>query len=330
MRILLWSTHRYTPHVGRGTGLHPRHFASGSGHYLHDLLAKGLAELGHDVFYYLDEGAEKAPSGITIVSNPIPDIDILHSYSVDRCNVALMRHATTRQIPWVGTCHLDIDAWGMPRSHAEDNWIFVSHTLARLYGRRRYVLNGIDPAAFIYSETKGSYVLFMANMDWAYAKGLDIALTLARDVGFELVVAGTGMTYDTIEQTAALCRKAGARYVGDVRGEAKAGLLAGARAVLQPSRVQEAFGLVMAEALMSGTPVICSDRGACPEIISPDVGFVCSTMQDYHHAIEHLATISSRACRERAMQNYHYLRMAAGYVQEYDTEIAQYAPKIAV
>lgn len=320
--------HRYTPHVGQGTGLHPRRFTSGSGQYLHDLLAKGLAELGHDVFYLLDEGAEEAPPGVTIVSAPVSHIDILHSFSVDRCNVALMHYVKARQIPWVGTCHLDIAAWGMPRSHAENNWIFVSRTLARLYGRRRYVLNGIDPAVLTYSEVKEPYVLFMASMDRAHDKGLDIALALAQEVGFELVVAGTSTTYATIEKIAAQCRKAGAHYVGDVRGEVKAALLAGARAVLHPSRTQEPFGLVMAEALMSGTPVICSDNGACPELISPDVGFVCSNRQDYYHALENITAISSRACRDRALQNYHYLRMAADYVQEYEAEIKQYASKI--
>ncbi len=36
---------------------------------------------------------------------------------------------------------------------------------------------------------------------------------------------------------------------------------------------------------MSGTPVICSDKGACPEIITRDVGFVCRYEPDYLNAI---------------------------------------------
>ena len=72
---------------------------------------------------------------------------------------------------------------------------------------------------------------------------------------------------------------------------------------------------------MSGTPVICSDRGACPEIISPDVGFVCSDESDYVKAVNNVAGISPHACREKAMKKYHYLRMAADYVAEYLKEI---------
>jgi hypothetical protein len=69
---------------------------------------------------------------------------------------------------------------GMAQRPTTENWIFVSRTLARLHGRERYVLNGIDPAEFIYSETKQNYFLFMSSMDWEMKKGLDIALSLAR------------------------------------------------------------------------------------------------------------------------------------------------------
>jgi glycosyltransferase involved in cell wall biosynthesis len=122
-----------------------------------------------------------------------------------------------------------------------------------------------------------------------------------------------------------LCRAFGAAYVGDVRGRRKAELLAGAKAFLFPTKVDEAFGLGMAEALMSGTPVICSDRGACPEIISPEVGFVCGDESDYVKAINNVAEISPRACREKAMKEYHYLRMAADYVAEYRKELERVA-----
>jgi glycosyltransferase involved in cell wall biosynthesis len=101
-------------------------------------------------------------------------------------------------------------------------------------------------------------------------------------------------------------------------------LLAGARAFLFPTKVDEAFGLGMAEALMSGTPVICSDRGACPEIVSPEVGFVCARPQDYIAAIERISEISPAACRAKALKDYHYLRMARDYVKEYEQEIRQH------
>src|SRR5690242_11158331 len=42
-----------------------------------------------------------------------------------------------------------------------------------------------------------------------------------------------------------------------------------------PSRVEEAFGLVAAEAAMRGIPVVVSERGALPEIVvDGETGFV--------------------------------------------------------
>ena len=55
---------------------------------------------------------------------------------------------------------------------------------------------------------------------------------------------------------------------------------------------------------MSGTPVICSDRGACPEVITRDVGFVCRYESDYLNAIRRIGDISPQACREKAMENF--------------------------
>jgi glycosyltransferase involved in cell wall biosynthesis len=69
--------------------------------------------------------------------------------------------------------------------------------------------------------------------------------------------------------------------------------------------------------------VICSDKGACPEIISPDVGFVCRDDRDYIAAIKRVGSISPRACRDKAMREFHYLRMTRDYLAEYEKEIAR-------
>lgn len=320
MRLLISSPHRYPALAEVGSGLHPKPFPSGSGFLMHDLLVKGLAELGHEVFYLLRKGADKPlPDGVTLVSDLIMDADILHTIS--GFDEDMVEDWQSARRPWVATCHIDLQALGRERSATAANWIFVSSALARLHDRNRYVLNGIDPSEYIFSESKANYFLFMSAMYWGERKGLNVALSLSKRLGFKLVVAGTAADYESIKRVAEICHKAGADYVGDVRGREKAELFAGARGFLFPTTLDEAFGLVMVEALMSGTPVICSDRGACPEIISPDVGYVCKNEADYVDAICNIAYISSRACREKAMREYHYLRMAADYVAEYQKEI---------
>ena len=321
MRILLSSEHRYPAFGDVGSGLHPRSYPSGSGFWIHDLIAKGLAELGHEVFYLLPNGANgPLPPGVTFVSKPVWDADILHTIS-DFDN-ALVAEWQARGKPWVTTCHIDMRTRGYAQKPTTENWIFVSRTLARLHGRSRYVLNGVDPEACIYSEKKHDYFMFMSSMDWEMKKGLDIALSLAARFRFKLVVAGTGNNYKRIVRIDSLCRQIGAHYVGDVRGKRKAELLAGAKAFIFPTRVDEAFGLGMAEALMSGTPVICSDKGACLELITPDVGIVCRHDRDYVNALHRITNISPQACREKALRDFHYQRMAADYVIEYQKELA--------
>jgi len=283
-------------------------------------LMKGLTELGHEVFYLLKQGAAiPLPAGATLVSEPVWEADILHTNSDrDEC---LIREWEARGKPWVATCHIDMRSAGMAQRPTTTNWIFVSRTLARQHGRERYVLNGIDPDACIYSEQKQDYFMFMSSMDWEMKKGLDIALSLAARHRLKLVVAGTGNNYKRIMRITSLCRELGAEYVGDVRGKRKAELLAGAKAFIFPTRIDEAFGLGMVEALMSGTPVICSDKGACPEIITRDVGFICRYEPDYVNAIRRVSQISPQTCREKAMRDFHYLRMAQDYVVEYEKEI---------
>jgi glycosyltransferase involved in cell wall biosynthesis len=68
---------------------------------------------------------------------------------------------------------------------------------------------------------------------------------------------------------------------------------------------------------MSGTPVIASNRGACPEVVTGETGFICSDMEDYLRAVEQVGRISPQVCRKRAMAEFHYLKMAANYVDQY-------------
>lgn len=311
MRILLMSGHRYPADNGKSSD--PRPFPSGAPFVVHDLIAKGLARLGHDVYYLLENGAESPPpDGIKVTREIINDVDIFHN-------------CERRDGPWVKTQHRFADE--LDGATPPDNWIFASRSLARSHGKERFVTNGVDPEGFTYGETKQGYFLFLAGMQGPrnrhayWGKGLDIALSLAQSMGFELVVAGTAIDREIINKVSKMCREAGARYLGDVRSAQKAELLAGARGLLFPTRLNEGCPLVIAEALMSGTPIIASDKGPCKELVTADVGFVCADQQDYMQAIENIDSISPRACREKALDSFHYMGMAANYIIEYEKEL---------
>jgi glycosyltransferase involved in cell wall biosynthesis len=320
MRVVMAGDHPYPlPRISGGR--HPKRFPSAAGQRVHDWLAKGLGELGHEVFYWqTGEVTGDPPKGVT-VTRALADGDILHTYAMRSPDVVAAWRS--RGKPWVESCHVD----PRPRGIAPDErWIFVSRTLAESCGRTRFVLNGIDPSEYVYSATKGDYVLFLSSMDAAMNKGLDSALKAAALVGMKIVVAGTGTTEASIAAAERLCGAHGATYLGDVQGDEKADLLAGARALLLPTRLNDACPLVIMEALVSGTPVIASGNGACPELVSADVGFLCRGEEELAEAIGRSGTIEPAVCREKALRDYHYLRMAGDYVRAYQAELFTKTP----
>jgi glycosyltransferase involved in cell wall biosynthesis len=321
MRVLLASSHKYPASGLNGSGLHPREYPSGSGYHLHDLIAQGLAEEGHEVFYYVEKGAEiSMPRGVRQIAALMSDTDVYHA-PIGPAGFAesVLKFSEGCNKPCLLTCHM----MELQKSAAA-NWVFVSRTLACAHGSNRFVLNGINPNDHVFSETKSDYLLFMGAMNRASEKGLNLALSLSRSIGFRLVVAGTGLNYETIHHVSELCREAGADYLGDVRGARKAELLAGARAVLFPSRLTEGCPLIILEALVSGTPVISSRSGGTVEIITPETGILCDQEDDWHAAFGRLKDISPVRCREVALEKYHYRRMVKDYVREYEVELERH------
>ena len=318
MKVLLYTDHQYPAQRNDGTGLHPRSYPSGSGYHLHDLLARGLAEEGHEVFYNPKQGAASPlPPGVTLVSDLPLDVDVCHSLTGPPGFAAPVVEFSARHgKACLLTCHMLRE--GIPSSA---NWIFVSESLARVHGSTRVVLNGLDPEDYIFSETKQDYFLFMGTMDKAIDKGLDLALALSRCEGFRLVVAGTARSYEPIRHVAELCVAAGAEYVGDVRGTRKAELIAGARAVLFPSRLSEGCPLVILEAMLSGTPVISSNCGGSAEIVTSETGVLCATDDEWGPALSRLSEIAPVRCREIGIGKYHYRRMVTDYLREYRREL---------
>jgi glycosyltransferase involved in cell wall biosynthesis len=307
MRIYLSSPHKF-PGLRFGV----------ASSVVHDRLARGLAELGHDVRYHINnpETAD-LPSGIRAVTGVEGDEDILH---INHLSLTQVPNTT---LPWVRSIHSDLPDQGYLRAQSKPNFIFVSRTIARLHGSDRFIHNGIDPAEFIYSETKNPYLLFIVSGGIHKArvhKGLDTAFWVAKETGYRLVVAG-GDPHEMAE-FGDLCRANSAKFIGPVYGVRKAEIFTAATALIFPTRINEAFGLPVAEALMSGTPVIASTNGAMPEIVHPTVGFVCSDKWDYLAAVDNIKNISPADCRSFALERFHYLDMARGYVREYQTEAA--------
>ncbi|PHS04705.1 MAG: glycosyl transferase family 1 [Kordia sp.] len=312
MRILLSCNHEYPSYKPNGSGKEITKFPSGSNHHQHDLLARGLAEKGHEVYYFVNHTADAiSDPGVHLVSTLIDDVDIVHLNA--RINEEVYRYYKSKSVSVIATNHLYVANEIPPFK-----WVHVSKTTADLYQEKHYVWCGLDPEDYIYKEQKDDYYLFIANITRYLEKGLDIAFKITQKLNKKLVVAGSSKNPSDIAIVENLCNKFNVTYVGDVRGSEKAKLLANAKALFSPSKLPETFGITLIEALFSGTPVICSNNGAYGEIISKDVGFVCETESDYINAFKNIDAIKSSTCRSYAMNNFHYLKTTEKYLKIYN------------
>ena len=105
-------------------------------------------------------------------------------------------------------------------------------------------------------------------------KGLSLLLRAWADAALdaELVIAGDGPERATVEAATSDT----VRYVGWVDAEAKAALIASATALVFPSLWPETFGLVIAESLLMGRPVVATPAAAGDLVIDGVNGVVAA------------------------------------------------------
>ena len=71
------------------------------------------------------------------------------------------------------------------------------------------------------------------------------------------------------------------------------------------------------EAMLCGTPVLATPRGAMPEIISDEVGRLFETDAEFADALEAVAAISPEHCRAFAAERFSIRRTAEGCLELY-------------
>ncbi|GAB3531998.1 glycosyltransferase [Arthrobacter tecti] len=112
----------------------------------------------------------------------------------------------------------------------------------------------------------GDYALYLGRL--SEEKGADL-LIKAWDPSFgELLVVGDGPQRQSLEAMAA-SHGDSVRFLGSLQREDAVGMLAGARYLVNPSRVFETFGLSVVEAFAHGVPAIVPSQGVFPELVRP-------------------------------------------------------------
>ena len=316
------------------------------------LLADGLADRGHDVTLFATGDSttkarlayvfEQAPGSPSINS---PWHDTVHTlfafrdpaafdaYHVHSWWSALVAGALAEPAV-VHTLHGQFTSeMRLLYSQIRDRMWFVaiSDAQRRHMPELRYagvVYNGIDVDRYPFRPDKEDYLLFLGRA--SPDKGVLRAVETARAAGTRLVLALKIAGEDEQEHWERAVKPIlsdDIELLGEISHDEKAELLAGARAVLFPIDWDEPFGLVMAEAMACGTPVIATPRGAVPEVVvDGETGFIVPVESYVDEAVDklpELGRIDPKACRRHVEDRFSKQAMVEGYERVFETAVSE-------
>ncbi len=189
---------------------------------------------------------------------------------------------------------------------------------------RHVVPNPIDLDEWPFQEEKDDGLLFMGRID--PDKGPHRAIEAALRARRRLAVAGP-VQPECEEFFASEVEPHfdddRVRYLGPLGPGEKRRALARAGGLLMPIEWPEPFGLVMIEALATGTPVIAFERGAAAEIvIDGENGFLVSDVDGMVAAIDRLHEIDPLHCR-KSVERFDVATVCAAYEGVYVDAISR-------
>jgi glycosyltransferase involved in cell wall biosynthesis len=309
-----------------------------------DHLAVGLVKAGHDVLVFtigdsdipvptdyvrehpaVDEmGSSTVELGhLAAAYEALSDCEVIHDHTLAGPLWALAHHR--RGV--VTTCHgpLQDDLRRIYRAYSRQRLpvVAISHDQAARAPDvtiSRVIHHGVDPERFPAGKGDGGYLLFLGRM--TPEKGAHEAVRIARETGHPLKLAAKMRAHEEVayfRQCVEPLLGGDIEYVGEACSDAKIDLLAGARALLNPIRWPEPFGLVMIEALACGTPVLTNWVGAAPEIVEHGVtGFVCTDRDQLRRSVDRIDELRRPSCRAAVAEHFSSERMVADHIDLYE------------
>jgi glycosyltransferase involved in cell wall biosynthesis len=208
--------------------------------------------------------------------------------------------------------------------HRRQNFVSISDSQRRPDLGLNYVAtvyNAVDAKLFRFYPQSGDspYLAFLGRM--SPEKGPHLAIEIAKRAGWTLKMAGKVDFENRIffeQEVAPHIDGEQIQFLGEADHRLKNELMGQAVATLFPITWEEPFGLVMAESMASGTPVIAMARGSAPEVIANGkTGFLCNSVEDCVDAVAKVHQLERWACRTHVETNFSVQRMVDGYEAVY-------------
>jgi len=307
-------------------------------------MTRELSRLGHQVTIFGVAGSEADGEIVGTVPGPYGENDSPDDWHL--CEWINLCEAV-KQSERFDVLHSHAYLWGLPlEPFSQAPIVHTMHIIpeddsARLWSRRpnacvtaisrsqwnafphlrptAVIPHGVDASQFTLRLTPDDYVCYLGRFE--PGKGPRQAIAAARAAGVRLLMAGPSSPYFR-EQVQPLIDGKSVEYVGLVQGVQRDQLLGGAKALVYPIQYPKAFGLVLVEAMLCGTPVAALRVGAVPEVIDEGVtGFSVESAEQLPEAIARCFTLDRRRLRQQA-ERFSVERMAAEYARLYE-EVAR-------
>ena len=190
------------------------------------------------------------------------------------------------------------------------------------------VYNGIDLLNLTFRPTPGNKLVHYGRIH--NDKGTHLAIEVAKKSGMDLIIAGIIQDQNYFDSLLKPhLNNSSIQYIGPVDPVQRDTLLKEAYAVIHLNLIPERFGLVMAESMAAGVPVIAMDLGSCREVIADkQTGYLVKDVDEAVEAVAKIDRIDRKKCRQRVEENFTIDKMVEGYEKVYEEIFRLEAQKI--
>jgi glycosyltransferase involved in cell wall biosynthesis len=314
-------------------------------------LAAGLASAGHDVLLAAAEDSTcpvprvpglASSSAVTIDSarqeilhvvksyDAMSEVDLVHDHTL----LGPLYRNRNPHIPTVTTMHgpFDEELTLIYRAACIDtSLVAISHhqaSTAQNIHVDQVIHHGIEVDNVPFNPTGGDTACFLGRM--TPDKGVEQAILIARQAGIPLRVAAKvreAPEHEYFHEVIEPMLGPDVEFIGELRTDEKYKLLGESALLINPIQWDEPFGMVMIEALSTGTPVLSTTRGSAPEIIEEGVtGYFRNSVEELAAAVDSCRQLSREACRAAVEQRFSAKRMVDDYLRFYASMLRKSVP----